>query len=171
MQTFHLLSSVMVLLCLGDACQAQLFRRLPARSPEPQAQASPSSLETQYDEHPLIKLIRSEQNKHVGVSTGTEAAQCFTTDDLRNFKREDVPGQVTARLKKASEFAALVGQIRLMAPADRSRLLSRASKTFKPTWQQLGKITSAGQTDAGQEAERLLAKAITQLAVELLDTP
>jgi hypothetical protein len=41
----------------------------------------------------------------------------------------------------------------------------------RPTWAQLGKITSKGQTEAGRQAEMMIAEAVSNFAEELAQQP
>jgi len=133
--------------------------------------ATAAQAEQRRQDHPLIALIKQQQRVHVRESWGEWDYQCFTWDDLRWFQKEDVPAEITKKLAKDAKFAAIVRGIKEMKPAERNKLLKRASRTYKPTWAQLGRITRAGQTDAGQEAERLIAGAIVQLVTRTLGRP
>jgi hypothetical protein len=166
MKTPHVVSVVVLLLCLADVCQAQRPRRRPAASQGGSRAATVST--SQYAQHPLIKLIIREQRTYIRDSWGQLDYQCFTSDDLARFKSVNVPRQVTERLKTDAEFLSLVREIGQLSSGARSQLLSRAYRTYRPTWRQLGRISRAGQTVAGQQAERLMAKAIADLVGELL---
>lgn len=122
-------------------------------------------------QHPLIELIQQQQAVCVGESYGQWAHECFTWRNLETFNREDVPGKIVKKLKEDAEFADLVAQIQEMTPSARSELLRQAAGTYKPTWAQLGRISPAGQTDAGQQAERRVAAAIVGLVRQLLAGP
>lgn len=127
-----------------------------------------STAQERRKQHPLMELIKQQQAVHVGQSYGEWAEQCFTWDDLEGFNECEVPGRIVEELKKDAEFAELVAQIRQMAPPARNELLRQAGNTFKPTWRQLGRISPAGQTDAGQQAERRVAAAIVGLVRQML---
>jgi len=122
-------------------------------------------------QHPLIELIKQEQAIYVGESYGQWAHECYTWDDLAAFNHDDVPGKIVKKLKADAKFVALVRQIKEMAPSARSELLRQGANTYKPTWAQLGRISPAGQTDAGQQAERRVAAAIVGLVRRLMVGP
>jgi hypothetical protein len=65
-------------------------------------------------------------------------------------------------------FIDLIISIKGMTPTDRQALLERCSKIAKPTWGDLGTISSEGQTDAGTEAELLISKAIVTKINEMM---
>ena len=116
----------------------------------------------------FLELIRREEAAAIRESWGKEGSQCFTWDDLREFRQNDVPGRVAGRLKESEEFRATVRALGVLSPLDRDALLQRAKAAFRPTWAELGTISPAGTTEAGQEAGRLLAAAIVDSAAELL---
>ena len=119
----------------------------------------------------LIALIQSLQAEHVRDSYGLEGGQCFTAMDLKKFQADRVPAQIVARLRSDTDFIAIVNGLKSLPPTDRSALLARARATYKKTWADLGldpRIAPAdalrkGQTDAGQEAERSIARAVVDL--------
>lgn len=119
-------------------------------------------------QHPLVELLKQQQAIHVGESWGPWIGQCFTWEDLKRFKEADVLGQIVAELRDDAKFAEIVSEVRQMAPSARSELLRQAGNTCKPTWRQLGRTSPAGQTDAGQQAERLIAAAVTGLVRQML---
>ena len=115
----------------------------------------------------LIEIILKEQRDNVRESYGELAGQNFTAKDLEDFKKAGTPANITARLKTDAEFLEIVLAIKQMSPTERQKLLHRGVNTFKPTWQQLGRIDRAGQSKAGQMAERMIAEAIVNLVKEL----
>ncbi|MDP6420784.1 MAG: hypothetical protein QF672_05595 [SAR202 cluster bacterium] len=46
-----------------------------------------------------------------------------------------------------------------------------ADKPLRRTWAELGRVSREGQTEAGQEAERMTATAIVNLVKELVILP
>lgn len=182
MRAVRTLTVALLVLCVAEVCHAGIFARLILGRRGNRAVAAPRVVQTRgryltthagsrFGDHPLVKLIRETQLDHVGVSGGPQAHECFTWEELRHFQAVDVPARVTSALRTDPEFLAIVDQIRKMSANDRSQLLYEASTTYKPTWAQIGRISPEGQTDAGQQAEWLLARAIANLVQELLSSP
>jgi len=115
----------------------------------------------------ILEIIKEQQSFFVKKSYGEYSSQCFTDSDLQIFFSKGVIGTVKENLLKNNEFLAIVLAIKEMNPVERQTLLVRAQNTFKPTWAELGRISSDGQTDAGQTAEKLIAKSIVDLFNEL----
>jgi len=160
-KTLGILSAVAVLLAASDAAMAQRFGRSAAR---PYPAASPQELR-------LVAVIRQQQRLHVRESWGEDDWQCFTWANLREFQADNVPGTVLRALNTDPQFEQLVSEIGTMSDSARSYLLARALRTYRPTWAQLGRVTSAGQTEAGQQAEREIARAAVGLVRQTLDQP
>lgn len=161
MKTLGILLAVAVLLTASDAAMAQRFGRSGAR---PYPAASPQELR-------LVAVIRQQQRLHVRESWGEEDWQCFTWTNLRDFQAGNAPGTVVDVLNADPQFGQLVGEIGAMSASARTYLLARALRTYKPTWAQLGRVTPAGQTDAGQTAEQEIARAVVGLVRQMLDRP
>jgi predicted small secreted protein len=115
----------------------------------------------------LISIIQEQQRKNVKESWGELAYQCFTDDDLARFIKNKRTEQIRESLKRDPEFLDVVLAIRQMEPSERKKLLISADKPLRPTWAELGRISREGQTEAGQEAERMIATAIVKLVKEL----
>ncbi len=111
----------------------------------------------------IIDIIKEQQALYVKNSDGIYANQCFTDSDLVRFNAKGILVIVGENLRKSGEFHSVALVINKMNTVDRQKLLLRAQNTFKPTWAELGKISSEGQTDAGQTAEKLIAQAIVDL--------
>jgi len=119
----------------------------------------------------LIEIIKSQQKAEVKESSGESASQNFSKKDLEDFKKKNVPKSVADRLKGDSHFIDVVLAIKQMEPTPRQNLLNQGIQTYKKTWTQLGKVGPEGQTEAGQEAEQMIAKAVVELAKELYNLP
>lgn len=122
-------------------------------------------------EQAFIAAIREQQGLHVRPSCGTWAHECFTDLDFRQFKTENVPSSIRRGLINGPSFAALILSVKQLPAGAWPRLRQKGLATFKPTWAQLGRISCEGQTDAGQAAEKMVAKAVVQAADELLKRP
>jgi len=115
----------------------------------------------------VTDVIRWQQRTHVKVSTGTLAHEAFTDDDLHTFKARKVPGRVVAAIAGTDDFEAVRQTFEAAPPAERERILRVARTVGRPTWREMGFIDreGRGQTEAGREAERLLAEAIVAALV------
>ena len=106
----------------------------------------------------LVDIIKEQQRQHVKASYTEQ--NCFSVENLESFKKEKKQDQIVAGLMRENSFIDLMISIQNMSPTDKQTLLDECSKTAKPTWGELGKVSSEGQTDAGREAEALIANAI-----------
>lgn len=124
----------------------------------------------------LVDVILQEQTTYVGESFGPDAHENFTRVQLRIFKEEDTPGKIVKALGENQRFLSIVTAIRAMPAAEQQEVLSRAGHTYHPTWNQLEMDSTIdsreelrrGQTEAGQEGERLIAQRIVALVKSLL---
>jgi hypothetical protein len=116
----------------------------------------------------IIDIVKGQQAIFVKESYGENANQCFTDNDLHNFMTKSIPVLVSDNLQKNNEYLAVVIALKNMDVVERQQLLKHAQGTFKPTWGELGHISREGQTDAGQTAEKLIAKSIVELTMNLL---
>ena len=117
----------------------------------------------------IIRIIEERQRKHVRKSTGELAHESFTEDDLTQFIENKTPERITATLKTDKSFIEVAIAIKQLPASERETLLETGRNTFRPTWAELGRIDPEGQTDAGQEADKLIAEAIVQLTQELIN--
>ena len=118
------------------------------------------------DPSKLSEFIKNQQNQN--VKTSFSETNCFTDLDLQSFKKERKPEQIVNKLMHDNTFIDLVIAIKNMNPSDRQKLLETNSQIAKPTWRELGSISKKGQTDAGKEAELLIAKAIVSKIKKLM---
>jgi len=116
----------------------------------------------------LLTLIRERQREYVRESTGEEEGQCFTSDDLEEFQRSGITHTVIQALRQDNRFINIVRNIKKLEPVARQDLLVAARNIAKPTWAQLGKISSKGQTVAGRQAELLIAETVSSFVEELM---
>ena len=113
-------------------------------------------------EQMLTDLIRWQQRKYVRTSTGELAHECFTDVDFESFKAADYPRKIVSRLKMAKDFDVVAAALRTL-PGDRlTEAINAAKQIARPTWRQMGFIDQQGrgQTEAGHEAELMIASAI-----------
>jgi hypothetical protein len=118
----------------------------------------------------LISIIKEQQNLYVKESTGTMDYQCFTDRDMQNFIDKNVPNIIRTNLLKSNEYLSVIIVVKRMDPINRQNLLQLAQNTFKPTFAEFGGISKKGQaqTEAGQNAEKMIAQAVTDLTKNLL---
>jgi gas vesicle protein len=117
----------------------------------------------------LISIIQEQQRKNVRESWGELAHECFTDNDLDRFVQNKATERITESLKRDPQFLDIVLAIRKMQPGERSALLISADKPLRPTWREIGRISREGQTEAGQDAERMIATAIVNLVKKLVN--
>jgi hypothetical protein len=111
----------------------------------------------------LRKIIQKQQLDNVRESYGIWDDECFTWADLKRWKETNRPQQIAARLKESKDIANIAAAIRLLSEDERNTLFARLQRPLRPTWAQLGEIDKAGQTDAGQFAEKMIADSIVDL--------
>jgi hypothetical protein len=118
----------------------------------------------------LLDVVKEQQMRYVRESTGTGGDQCFTDDDLTQLLREGRPQKVASALSSDVRFLAIVEAIRALTKDEQSDLLAKARSVGRPTWREMGFIDPQGRgtTEAGREAEALLAKSIINLVQAML---
>lgn len=124
----------------------------------------------------LIEIILELQDEYVGESFGTEADEGFTDDELNDFKNNGILNKIEKRLREDKNFTAVAEAIKNISPDKQQELLDKARKTYKQTWRQLElnpkrdskEDLLKGQTDAGQEAEKMIAQKVVHLVNEML---
>lgn len=154
---FRFISSAFVALLLSSLClhaQSQIIT--------PSRPVASSGAEA------LIDIIKSAQRRHVRDSWGERASECFTDRDLDKFHDSKIPTKVADDLRTDKRFQSTIQAIRSLPPQQRDELLDRAASSYKPTWAQLGRIDRAGQTEAGQQAEKEIAAGIVAFVKEQL---
>ncbi len=114
----------------------------------------------------LVQLVLEQQNIFVRKSYGESAAECFTWDDLDRFKQENTIARIQRNLKENNKFSDLVKMLTGLPERKQKDIFQKGRYTFKKTWAELGEITIAGQTVAGQRAEKMIADTIVELAKE-----
>jgi hypothetical protein len=115
----------------------------------------------------LIQIITKQQQENVRESYGQAAGQNFSERDLKEFIQKETPKSIAEQLKTDNEFLDLILAIKRLSPSEQQKLLKRGLNTYKPTWEQIGKIDPKGQTVSGQQAEKMIAKAIVDLVKRL----
>jgi hypothetical protein len=121
------------------------------------------------DPKKLVGIIKQQQHDNVKESHGEYVNQCFTDEDLKRFVEGKKTVEITKQLKKNNHFLETVLAVKKMRPSERQNLIDECLKISRPTWAELGRISREGQTEAGQQAERMIAKAIVDLVEELFE--
>jgi hypothetical protein len=116
----------------------------------------------------IISFIHRKQRRHVRESWGELANECFTRADLEKFERTSTAAKIAASLNRDPKFREVVVAIGELDANSRTELLTRANRPLRRTWAEIGRITRKGQTEAGNQAEQLIASAIVTLVEELL---
>lgn len=166
MKATRICTAAILLLILAQTADAQRWGR--RRTVRPMGtQLSTSSASTPQG-RALIEFIKQKQHFYIGESTGEEAWQCVTWDDLQMFRADVASGGIPKEIKADKEFHVVAEGIGELTSSQRNVAYARARRTYKPTWAQIGGISARGQTVAGQIAERELAGLIVDLAQEYL---
>jgi hypothetical protein len=134
----------------------------PQPSPSPTPTVSPNE---------LLNIIKSEQRSEVRESYGEFRGQNFSDEMLKEFKENNIPKSVVDRLRHDSYFIDVVLAIKRMEPSAREKLLSDGMRTRRKTWAEQGGVSPEAQTEAGRQAEELIAQAIVKLVRELYTMP
>lgn len=93
---------------------------------------------------------------------------CYTQKDLDDLKLKDGPRKVAAALERNDQFRKAVDKVRAMPLGERGSYLRQCRLPLRRTWREIGRVSSEGTTDAGREAELLIAGTITDAAERLL---
>lgn len=152
--THHVLWTFLLLLAFCCGCGAE------ERVPSP-AKTTGETVER------LRAIVRAEQKRNIRESWGEYAHECFTTDDLQRFKRRDTAGMIADRLRATAELSRAVAPLVGRSRSEIVNLLSPLRRPLRPTWAELGRISREGQTGSGNQAERLIAEAIVDMAIEV----
>lgn len=139
----------------------------PPTGPAP-APAKPPESAKLPDPQTLIATVKTEQLRAVRESYGENNGECFTDVDLTDFKANRVPEQVVATLRRNTQFIDVVLAIKALPSSEREDLLAAARAQRRKTWKELGRVSRDGQTEAGRQAETLIALAIVAEVQRLL---
>lgn len=119
----------------------------------------------------LAQVIQQEQAQYIRPSTGPERYECFTDDELTEFVQKNVTSAIVKRLRGSRDFIKIIQSLKAQPEAERRATLMAARISYQPLWEEIGRISSEGQTRAGQEGQRRICTAIADLAEELLTLP
>ncbi|HRQ30450.1 MAG TPA: hypothetical protein PLU49_10285 [Saprospiraceae bacterium] len=119
--------------------------------------------------HELFECIKENQTKYVKLSTGNLDYNCYTEIDLNNFHSNEIPKEIEHKLQSDTKFLALVMVIKKLSSEQWGKLKSEAKLIHKPTFSEAGGIKADGsaQSEAGQQAEKIIAETIVNLVSEI----
>jgi hypothetical protein len=124
----------------------------------------------------LIRKILQLQRQEVRNSTGINADVAFTTADLQRFRDEGRLAIIVQSLRNDAGFTCVINGLRNMSPQNRTHMLDSATNTYRLAWAKLRMDPNTapqdqllrGQTAAGEEAEKAIAKSVVDLANDML---
>jgi hypothetical protein len=159
---FHIIRDVIAVKAAVDRQEGNAHK-----SPSETSQTQPPAAVGDVKPEALIDIIVKQQRENVKESVGTLDYQCFSEKDLGAFKEASKHKQIAQKLKHDNIFLDVVLAIKQMRPAKRQELLEVAAHTARKTWAELGRIDREGQTEAGHQAESMIASEIVGLVKEL----
>jgi hypothetical protein len=113
----------------------------------------------------LIDVIEIKQNRHIKKSHSD--LDCYTSEHLEDLKNSDKLIRLKENLSSNDHFLEIVSKIHKLSKPEWNQLRQQALDTHSPTWEEQKKVGPPGQTKAGQEGEKLVAKSIVELVTEL----
>ena len=116
---------------------------------------------------PLQSIIQKLQFDDVKESCGTEAYQCFTDIDYENFSTSKKAQQIAEEQRQSQAFRNAAMALASIPEPDRSQAVKPLRQPLRKTWGELHEISCKGQTEAGNRAERDIANALADVALEL----
>lgn len=177
---FFLIACVIMISCGGnDSSTKNELESQPLKdSPVSTQPDTPviTHIDTSAGDCSLVEKIKELQDLHVRPSYGVNAGECFTDIDLATFKADGKPRSITQELANHPDFTCILNTLRNMTAQNRAAVLKTAAKTYKLSWDELGMNPKStprdqlrtGQTNAGKEAEMLIAQAIVGLVNDRL---
>lgn len=113
----------------------------------------------------LIEVIKIKQKRHVKQSF--HEGNCYTLEDLDELRNGDVLETMAKNLRENPDFQKIVSEIRKMPAENWNNLKQEAQSVFSPTWQDREAVGPPGQTQAGQDGEKLVGKTIVDLVTQM----
>jgi len=105
--------------------------------------------------------VRAVQAVMLGESCGGAEGECFTEEDMQELssgKAQAAAGILTSM----RPFRQLRTEFLNLDVGGKIEVLRAIRECYKPTWETLGRVSSEGQTQAGQDAEKTLAAAVAE---------
>lgn len=120
-----------------------------------------------------ISVLKSvvEQMQLSYVPASHNEFDCVTDVMYNRFREGNSAQKIAAEIVKLKEIQAAILTLRAMPAADMKKEVSKLRRPLRKTWGQLGRISSEGQTDAGQKAELLIANAIADKVLQCCQDP
>jgi hypothetical protein len=116
----------------------------------------------------LVTLIKTIQGEVIRKSYGTDASECFTDSNMSKFIKDKVIDKITNDLSNDATFIKLVGEIKKLPSDEIQKIKSEALKTYSPLKSDVKEGIANWQTSAGQEAEKMVARAVVALVEKLM---
>lgn len=109
----------------------------------------------------LISIIKQKQKQYIRESRNEY--DCFTSEDSIRFVHKKTPTLITDELLTDTLYISAVKNIKELADIEWNSIKSKCFQTYKPTWYEIGRVSSIGQTISGQACEMMIADAIVRL--------
>jgi len=116
----------------------------------------------------IILIVQQEQLTHVRESCRPTGNACFTSNDLIAFKNNNMVNQITNRLRMSNWFLETITALKETATSTQTIILNKAQLKRRRTWEEMGEVSCRGQTEAGRDAEILIAETIVKLAKQMI---
>lgn len=113
----------------------------------------------------IIDVIKIKQDRHIRKSY--REGDCYTWADFDDLKSSDKLGRIVENLNSNSHFLQMVLETNKLSAEEWGVLREEALATYQGTWDEIGKVGPDGQTQAGQEAQKLIANKIVDLVSKL----
>lgn len=111
--------------------------------------------------HPVYAFVKAQQRRFVRESINDW--NCFTWDDLAFLRREIASGEIAQFIEADPDLDRACDAMKRLSQAEREGVYGAALRILPPTWAQQGFIGPPGQTDAGQQGDRLIGQLVVQL--------
>lgn len=128
-----------------------------SRGPESRVREPAASVRQQ---HPLYTFVAAQQRRFVRESVNDW--NCFTWVDLQILQEQVALGHIAELIEEDPEFKVVCDAMKRLSPAEREGVYSAALQIFPPTWAQQRFIGPPGQTNAGQQADKLIGQLVVQ---------
>jgi len=108
--------------------------------------------------------IRQFQEENVPKSTGDASYNSFTDERLRQWHEQGEAAMLAQAFIQRPDGSKLIREVDSLSPVGRDKALAGLELVSRPTFAEVGEIRQDGsaQTEAGQQAERELAREIVR---------
>ncbi|MGA2740152.1 MAG: hypothetical protein ABSG65_22265 [Bryobacteraceae bacterium] len=128
----------------------------------PQSNPLPASL------RPLQAIIQKLQVDNVKESCSE--TDCFTDIDYKSFQNDHRAQQIAEEQRRSSPFLKAARALGNLSEDKRQAACELLRQPYRKTWAQLVEVSCKGQTVAGNKAERDIANALVDAALEVSRT-